>query len=241
MLRCLLVWLVVLPATLFFGTLSLLSSLVDRKGRLAHRCMVSWARMSLWVGGTTVRVEGLEHVRRDGPQIFACNHQSMVDIMVLAAHLPVQFGFVAKAELFKIPFLGWHMRRAGYIPIVRENPRLAARTLLDAADKVRAGTNTLIFPEGTRSPDGMLLPFKIGGFLLASKAGVPIVPIGIAGTRDVVLKKSLRVHKRACALVVGEPIPSAGLKGDAREELMARVRVAIEGCIEHAGKLANPD
>jgi 1-acyl-sn-glycerol-3-phosphate acyltransferase len=241
MLRSLLVWLVMVPATLGFGTLSVLSSLVDRRGKLAHACMVAWARLGLRVAGTTVRVAGLEHVGREAPQIFAANHQSLVDIMALAAHLPVQFGFVAKAELFKIPFLGWHMRRAGYIPIVRENPRLAARTLLEAADQVRAGTNILIFPEGTRSPDGTLLPFKVGGFLLAAKAGVPIVPVGIAGTRDVVPKKSLRVRECACALVIGAPIPTAGIKGEARAELMNQVREAIAVCMARAEKLTVSD
>jgi 1-acyl-sn-glycerol-3-phosphate acyltransferase len=236
-LRSLVLWPALLLDTFFFGTLSLLGSLVDPSGRFAHRCMVAWSAVNLRCAGVRLVVEGREHVSSSSPQILAANHQSMIDIIALAASLPVPFRFVAKAELFDLPFLGWHMRRAGYIAIVREAPRAAARTLLKAAEKVRSGVNAVIFPEGTRSPTGELLPFKGGGFLLAVKSGAPIVPIGIWGTREVLGKGSLRIAPGRAALVIGPAIATSAYAAAERDRLAERVREAMQACMERAQRL----
>ena len=238
MLRTVIVWPLVLMGTFFWGALSLMGSLFDASGRFAHRCMVAWSVLNLRLCGVRLVVEGHEHVLRGSPQIFAANHQSAIDIIALAASLPVPFRFVAKAELFDLPFLGWHMRRAGYIAIVRESPRAAARTLLKAADKLRSGVNAVIFPEGTRGETEELLPFKGGGFLLAVRSGAPIVPVGIWGTRAILAKGRLRLNPGPAALVIGPPIASGGFAGSDRDRLAESVREALAACIERARGLA---
>jgi 1-acyl-sn-glycerol-3-phosphate acyltransferase len=226
--------------TAFWGCLSLGGSLVDGSGRLAHGCMVAWARLNLRLAGVHIETRGLERLDTHGPQVLASNHQSLIDILALAAVLPVPFRFVAKAELFSVPFLGWHMRRAGYIGLQRGQPRTAARVLLEAARTIRSGVNTVIFPEGTRSEDGSLGSFKGGGFLLAIRAGVPVIPVGIAGSHRIVSKGSLEVNSGPVALVLGPPLPTSGLKVAQRDQLAEQVRASIGRCMEQADRLCEP-
>lgn len=226
MLRTLFAWAIGIPATALWGTLSLLGSLVERRGRWAHFCMVMWSRWGLKLMGVEIRVSGLENIRRDGPQVFAANHLSMADILVLTAALPVPFRFVAKSELFAIPFVGWHMRRAGFIPIERSRPRQAARAVIEAAARIQTGVNALIFPEGTRSSDGTLQRFKGGGFLLAIRAGVPVTPIAITGTDRIIAKGNRRIHPGVATVDISPQIQSRDF-GDDREALAAATRLAI--------------
>jgi 1-acyl-sn-glycerol-3-phosphate acyltransferase len=238
MLRSVIAWSLGVPNTVFWGSLSLVGSLVDRSGRWAHACMVWWSRTSLRLMATEVEVAGIENVLTDRPQVFAANHQSLADIVVLAANLPVPFRFVAKRELFDIPFLGWHMSRAGFIAIDRDRPRQAARTLLLAAERIGSGTNALVFPEGTRSADGTLLPFRGGGFLLAIRAGVPIVPIAIHGTARINTKGSWRVRAARARLIACPAIDPAPFGND-REAFAGAVRAEIERGLALAGDPAS--
>jgi len=225
--RTLFAWAVGAINTAFWATVSLAGSLIDGSGSWAHMCMVRWSRINLRVMGTRVEVHGLDNIRRDGGQILAANHQSMADILVLAANLPIEFRFVAKRELFDIPFLGWHMRRAGFIPIERSQPRRAARTLLEAAQRVQTGVNALVFPEGTRSHDGRLRPFLGGGFLLAMRAGVPVVPIAIDGTSIIAPKGQWTIRPAHARLTVLPAIDTVEFGRD-REALTAQVRASIQ-------------
>jgi 1-acyl-sn-glycerol-3-phosphate acyltransferase len=159
-----------------------------------------------------------------------CNHQSALDIFSLLNSLPVQFKWIAKRELFYIPFLGWAMKRAGYISLDRKHPREAIKAMDDAAKKIREGTNIIIFPEGTRSKDGHLLPFKKGGFSLALRAKVPIVPVGISGSNRLQPKGSFIPNQKGVIyLRIGKPVETAQGSRSAKTEIMMTVRQAIEG------------
>jgi 1-acyl-sn-glycerol-3-phosphate acyltransferase len=181
-------------STAFWATVSILAGLFSGTGRLQHFCMRRWSRDNLWLSRARVEIEGLENIDPARPQIFAANHSGLHDILSLAAHLPIQFRRVAKKSLFNVPFMGWHMRRSGYIPIDRENPREAARSIIEAARMIRGGVNAIAFPEGTRSRTGDIGQFRSGAFALALRAGVPLVPITLEGSYRVIMPKTLQVN-----------------------------------------------
>lgn len=214
--------------TIVFCLLSFPLALFDRDGSLIHFWIaVPWAKAILWVSGIRVRVSGLENLAEDRPRILMTNHQSTYDIFALLAHIPLHFKFILKQELMRLPFLGSAMRRAGYIGIEREDPRKAVKSMRDAAEKIRHGASVVIFPEGTRSPDGTLQSFKRGGFNLALKAGCDIVPIGIRDSYKIVPKGSFRIRKGAFDLSIGKPIPTKDYNKKNIQDLMERVRSAI--------------
>ena len=169
----------------------------------------------------------MENVIRDGPQIFASNHQSICDILVLAGYLPVQFRWIAKKELFRIPFMGWHMSRGGYISIDRSSLTQSARSVRAAAAQIKGGKSVVIFPEGTRSADGRLQPFKRGAFSLAIQAGVPVIPITIKGSHQVVRKGSLRIRPGRIRVVIDKPIPTKDYTIRDKALLAEKVRSVI--------------
>ncbi|MBW2063601.1 MAG: 1-acyl-sn-glycerol-3-phosphate acyltransferase [Deltaproteobacteria bacterium] len=193
--------------TIIVSILVLLLSLIDGSGRLVHRyCAVPWAKMILRACGVRVEVKGLENVKRGAAQIFMVNHQSIFDIFALLATLPVDFKFILKQELMRIPILGFSMRRARYIGIDRENPRSAIRSMNEAARGLEKGVSVVIFPEGTRSEDGRLQEFKPGGFHLAIRSRCDIVPIAIEGSRNITPKGSLKINKGRFSMKIGGPI-----------------------------------
>jgi 1-acyl-sn-glycerol-3-phosphate acyltransferase len=216
------VW--VIFSTLFFGILAILVSLVSRTGNLVHIIARIWGYSILLVSRVRVRVTGQENFDSSRPYIFMSNHQSNFDIPVLLAHLRSQFRWLAKAELFKIPVFGRGMRGAGYIPIDRSDRRAAIRSLQTAAETIRQGSSVMIFPEGTRSLDGKLRSFKKGGFVLAVDAGVPIVPVLISGTFDIMPKSGLRIRPGRVRIRVLPPIETAGYSRKQKDELLALVR-----------------
>jgi 1-acyl-sn-glycerol-3-phosphate acyltransferase len=220
-------WAGVGATSIFWPLLSLGSSLFDRSGRLQYRCMVQWSRWCLRSGQVRTKVLGLEHVQRDLPQIFFSSHASIADICVLGAVLPVEYHWLARKEIFKIPFIGWHLSRSGHLKIDRGDRESAVRLLREAADRVRAGANVIVFPEGTRSEDGRLQPFKKGVFHLAIDAGVPIVPIRLLGSQDIVPKGSWELRAGEVTVAIGAPIPTAGLARSDLPSLMERVRSAM--------------
>jgi 1-acyl-sn-glycerol-3-phosphate acyltransferase len=211
-------------------------SVVDKNGRKVHfHCAVPWARTILRVCGIRVNVQGLENVDPNVPRIYMTNHQSFFDIFALLACLPVNFKFILKQELMKIPFLGPAMKKAGYIGIEREDPRKAVLSMKQAADRIRNGASVVIFPEGTRSSDGRLQEFKRGGFNLAIKAGCDIVPIGIQGSFRVAPKGSLRIRRGSFGLRIGRPVSLSGLGKRDIPLLMERVRTEMVTQMEAQG------
>ena len=215
-------------STVVLSLVALLISLFDKKGEAVHRIVRFWAGLYLKAGGINVSLEGLEHLPPT-PFILMCNHQSALDIYVLLAALPFSFKFVAKRELFLIPFFGWAMKRAGYISIDRDHPRKALKAIEEAARKIRGGANILIFPEGTRSRNGELLPFMKGGFSLALKAGVPVVPVCLVNTaRLQPLGNHVPREAGDVSVLIGEHVCLLGKKPTQRGEVMEQVQAAIE-------------
>lgn len=192
-----------------------------------HRIANRWAYTLLRLTHTRVEVVGRENALGSGPQIFMANHQSDFDILLVLAHIPGQFRWIAKKELFRIPLFGRAMRKAGYIEIDRQNHAKAMESLEEAARKIRAGKSVVTFPEGTRSKDGTVQPFKQGMFHLAIHAGVPIVPISIIGAHRIMPKRSLRIHPGKITMVIGRPISVDGFPLERRTELIELVRNTI--------------
>src|SRR5213593_1081430 len=186
-----------------------------------------WARDLLDAAGTPVRVEGLERIPRDGPVVYASNHSSMFDIWALAATLPGSVRMVAKQELAKIPLLGRAMIAAGHVTIDRAHPARALEAYHRAADVIRSGVSAVLFPEGTRSRTGELLPFKNAPFGLAIAAQVPVVPLYVRNTFEILPKGGFVLRPRPIRIVIGDAISTRGMTVDQRQELRDRVHAAI--------------
>lgn len=213
--------------TIVMGSLSLTLSLYDPGGRRQHWCAQAWCRLIARTAGARVRVHGAEHIRPGASYVFLSTHQSYMDIPAMLGYLPVQLRIAAKKILFRIPFMGWHLWRAGHIPIDRSSTQDAVTSLQRAAGYLQKGICAFVFPEGTRSRDGLLHPFKKGGFKLALQAQVPIIPITIIGTRQILPPDSIIFRPGPIEMYVDEPIPTAGLTDDDIELLMRRVRAAM--------------
>jgi len=162
------------------------------------------------------------------PAVYVANHQSQFDIPALVLTMPVDFRMVAKRMLLFIPFFGWALWLAGFIFVDRGNRERAIRSLDRAAVRLRRGTSVVIFAEGTRSPDGSLLPFKRGGFVLAIQAGVPVVPVTLRGGREVLPKGSLRIRPGTIDVHFGAPIDADWYTYETRDALIGTARAAIE-------------
>jgi 1-acyl-sn-glycerol-3-phosphate acyltransferase len=198
-----------------------------RPGGIYDWATVDWSKGLLRAAGTPVQVSGLDLIPKEGPVIYASNHTSMFDIWALAATLPGSTRFVAKEELGRIPVLGLAMRRAGHIMIDRFNRARAHEAYEQAAATIRSGINPIVFPEGTRSLTGELLPFKTAPFALAITAQAPVVPVYVHGTYKIMPKGTFKLRPRPIHIEIGAPIPTVGLSLDDRTALRDRVRAAI--------------
>jgi len=214
--------------TIMLGMASLAASLFDRGGRMQHRLARLWSRLILKTVRTPLTVSGLERIDAARPAVYAANHISALDIPVLYLGLPFQFRIIAKQELFRYPFLGWHLRRSGQISVDPEGGRASLRGVRQALETLRTGTPLVIFPEGGRSRNGQVQPFMSGAFYLAIQAQADIVPMAIVGTFEALPIDTLHVKPRPLRLVIGEPIPTAGHSTRTVDALAARVRRAIE-------------
>jgi len=220
--RAILTPIVVVLAFMFLFPAVLLAGIVDDSGNWIHRLGRLWARAIIRTSGVKIEVQGHEHIPVGKPVIFACNHASQFDIPIVHEALPVQFRFVVKKELFKIPLFGFALNHAGYIPIDRSGGKAALRSVQEAAEKLRKGTSIVIFPEGTRSTDGRLMPFKVGGILIAVKAGCPIVPVAINGSHKVLPKGSIRVRPGRIKMTFGLPVQTVDTEGPIPKNIVTK-------------------
>lgn len=211
--------------TIVLGSLSLASSLFDRRDRFAHWCARAWSRLILLTTGVHVDVRSRVPLDARASYIFASNHQSIYDIPIIFASMPRQLRIVAKASLGRFPFLGWHLKWTGHLLVDRERPGPAI--LKKMAHLVHDGASLIVFPEGTRSVDGQVATFKGGLFLLAIESGLPIVPVSVAHSRHVMSKGRLMTCPGHVTVTVHEPIPTRHLsRGDARS-LAEQVRSIV--------------
>jgi 1-acyl-sn-glycerol-3-phosphate acyltransferase len=219
----------IILSTIIHGSVGVVVSFFDSIGRTQVRVARAWARSILAAAGARVTVEGLDRICSTGSYVFVANHLSYMDTPVVLSHIPVQFRFLAKRGLFQIPFLGTHLKRAGHIPVPREDPRAAVKALTQAAEIVRTHkVSVLIFPEGGRSRDGVLREFKDGAAFIAIKAEVPLVPVALAGTHELLPMGSATFHRgQRVRLRIGEPIPTAGMAAKDRRALTQAARESI--------------
>ncbi|MBW2528184.1 MAG: 1-acyl-sn-glycerol-3-phosphate acyltransferase [Deltaproteobacteria bacterium] len=222
--------LVVMPffgaSTLFWGVMAVLTSQISP--RVGFHCGTVWAWSTCRVNFNRVRVHGRERADPRQSYVMMSNHQSHFDTLAFYGHWGRQFRWVIKEELRKVPGLGWGCDAVGHIFIDRSNRQAAMASLREAQRKLPPGVSIMIFPEGKRSPDGKLQPFKRGGFVMAQELGLPILPLTIRGTGRVLPKNSLRLLPGRIDIVVHDPIDPAAYGSDGRDQLVADVRAAIE-------------
>jgi 1-acyl-sn-glycerol-3-phosphate acyltransferase len=241
MLRGLLTILTFVVVTTVLGLAAIVSGLVTGRTTVVFRLGRLWARAHLKVMGIAPVYSGLEHAAGTAPRIFLPNHISTLDIWVLAPVLPLTTRFVSKRTIFWIPVLGQAMAVAGFIPIDRQDRASAIRSLSRATEEIRKGASVILFPEGTRSRDGRLARFKRGAFHLALEAGVPVVPVAISGTFNVVKPRSIVVRPGPVHVTFAPPIDLADYAGDL-EGLMAKVRSEIAALLpeDQLGAVKSP-
>jgi 1-acyl-sn-glycerol-3-phosphate acyltransferase len=214
--------------TVFWSSLALPVAFLDRSGESVVWIIRQWIRWTLASCGVRVEREGFEHIDPRRSYVFMSNHQSVFDVAVIVHTLPVSFRFVAKKELTRIPFFGWALLASDHVIIDRGHREKSVRSLRRATERIRAGINVIIFPEGTRSPTGELREFKSGGFQLAIEAQAPILPVTVSGTQRITPKGSLRIESGVVKVVYGKPIETRGLGVEERKGLRDVVRRAIE-------------
>jgi 1-acyl-sn-glycerol-3-phosphate acyltransferase len=210
----------------FFGAGSLITSFFDPDGRRQHAFARAWSRMILSTSMSPVELVGAENLLP--ASVVAPNHISAMDIPVLYTQLPFPFRIVANKNLFSYPFLGWHLRRSGQIPIDRTTPKTTIKTLSTAVEDLQKGISVVIFPEGGRSNNGQVQPFMNGAFYLAVKAQAPVLPVAIVGTYEMLPMDTFHIRPRPLKFVVGKAIATTGLTLRDLDELAAQVKTAIE-------------
>jgi 1-acyl-sn-glycerol-3-phosphate acyltransferase len=224
--------------TIVLGTMSVVSTVFDRSGDFGHWCARAWATLILKTTGVRVAVMGLERLDFGRSYVFASNHQSIYDIPIVFASLPLQLRIVAKASLGRFPFLGWHLQRTGHLLVDRHNP--GAGILKKMARLVADKRSLIIFPEGTRSVDGTVARFKGGVFLLATDARLPVVPVSVAGSRHVMKKGRLMVCPGEVTLTIHEPLDTAGVTRDQVRPFAEHVRDVVRRNVDEPASAGAP-
>jgi len=226
-----LTYLLLLPlvasATVFFGSISLMVGLWDKNGREQHALARVWARVLLRIAFAPVTLEHAERLCAHETAVYASNHLSYYDTPVLYAKLPFQFRILAKAPLWKVPFIGWYLERSGQVSIDQSSARAGVASLGRGAKTLEAGMPLVIFPEGGRAATGELQPMAAGAAWMAIRAQVPIVPLTLVGTYELLPIHVYVLRPRPLKLIVGEPISTVGMTTKDAEALMERVRGVI--------------
>ncbi len=225
--RTVLAWIIGTLGMLIIGWTTQLVGLFDPTQDKAHNCSCSWSKLIIWLTGVKVVVNGLEHLDRNNPQVLVANHQGSFDIWALSSQLPIQFRWVVKKELFKIPALGGAMRAAGDISLDRSNPRQAMKDIKLGLERLKQGRSLIVFPEGTRTRDGKVGEFKAGALLLAFQSRVPIVPVSIKGSFDIMPKNSIWLHPQTIWITIHPPVSVKSLSRQDKKAIPERLRQII--------------
>ncbi|MCM3874908.1 MAG: 1-acyl-sn-glycerol-3-phosphate acyltransferase [Thermoanaerobaculia bacterium] len=233
-------WAVIALTATAYGLLAILTSWIPPRGRLYLFWARLWARSILFLTGIPATIETASEAAALPQAIYMSNHESGIDILLLLLVIPQDVRFLAKRSLFYVPFMGWSMWLAGFVPVDRQRTE-KARDVLSGLDRCLAkGVSILIFPEGTRSRDGRLGAFKKSGFLTALKSGVPIVPVGVSGARAVLGAQGMIVRRGPVCVRAGQSIPTEGLGVKDRRALMSQVRAEILRLAGAREELRNP-
>jgi 1-acyl-sn-glycerol-3-phosphate acyltransferase len=233
-LRSFAVWCVIVVDTIVFGILSMPLSLLPGGGESFRRLSKGWSAVLLTAAGVRIRLLHADRLTRGSRYVIASNHESFFDIPVLFASLPMPVRFVAKRNLFRLPFLGWSMAAAGFVPVDRRDHSHGREVLDTALSRLRDDRSLVVFPEQTRTRTGELSPFKSGAAVFAIKSGMPILPLGIVGTFAVHRRGGFRIRPGAVTVAVGELIDVAGKTTRDRAAVTARLRGAIEALRDEA-------
>jgi 1-acyl-sn-glycerol-3-phosphate acyltransferase len=228
-------------ATAFFGCISLVCGLWDRSGGQQHLVARAWARTLLLLSLSPVRVVGAEKLSHFPVAVYASNHLSYMDTPVLFAKLPFQFRILAKQMLWKVPFVGWYLNRSGQVPVDGGSPRSAVAGLLRGVAALKAGMPLVLFPEGARSPDGRLQAAHSGCAFMAIRAGVPLVPLALVGTYELLPIHVYTLRPRPLRIIVGDPIPTAGLTTRDADALTERLYAEISKMYYQYSDITSPD
>ncbi len=222
-------WLVFIPflavSSIFWGIVALAVGKIS--SHLSHHCGTIWAFCLCWVNFTIVSVRGRKHAKKDQSYIIMCNHQSQFDILAFYGYWGWQFRWVMKHELRKVPGVGWGSIATGHIFIDRTDPEKAIASLEAARPLLTGGVSAIFFPEGSRSRDGRMREFKKGGFMMALQMGLPILPITISGSRQVLPGKSLKLLPGFIRIQVHEPVDVTEYGLERRDELIRDVRATV--------------
>ena len=228
-------------ATAFFGCISLVCGLWDRSGGQQHLVARAWARTLLLLSLSPVRVVGAEKLSHFPVAVYASNHLSYMDTPVLFAKLPFQFRILAKQMLWKVPFVGWYLNRSGQVPVDGGSPRSAVAGLLRGVAALKAGMPLVLFPEGARAPDGRLQAAHSGCAFMAIRAGVPLVPLALVGTYELLPIHVYTLRPRPLRIIVGDPIPTAGLTTRDADALTERLYAEISKMYYQYSDITSPD
>jgi 1-acyl-sn-glycerol-3-phosphate acyltransferase len=230
MIRIFLALVTIIIMTLACGLPAIITGIFNPYSRINYYLGQIWSRSILWVAGTRIIVEGLSNIDVHRQYVFIGNHQSHFDVLVVFSRIPMTLRFLTKKELFKVPVFGWALSAIGMIKIDRADHEKSVKSMNEALEIIRKNTISLVvFPEGTRSPDGKMGPFKKGGFIMAIKGKIPIVPVSLAGSRFILPKHSMRLKAGTIKMVVGKPIDTVDFTYSDRAELMAKtIRVISE-------------
>ncbi len=235
-LRAALTVLFIAVVTILGSLVGLATRLVDKSGDLILDLARAWSRWITSFAGVKIVVENRANLLPDRPYVFMANHASSLDIWAVFVAIPRRIRLIAKRQLARIPLFGWVMWAGRFIFIDRQNGVAARRSIDEAGRRIHDGDSVLLFPEGTRTRDGTLGTFKKGGFHLAIKAGVPIVPLALRGTRELMPAGSLLLRSGTMTVIIGEPIATQGLSDEERATLNERVRVAVEVLLTEKSK-----
>ena len=222
-------------ATAAFGSVSLLASLTEADGRRQHRIAQAWARTCLHIARSPIHITGLDVVHEHPVAVYCCNHLSFMDTPAIFAALPFPFRILARSDLWRLPFIGWHLNRSGQIAVAVDNPRASIASLTNGVRALKAGMPLFVFPEGGRSRDGQLQTFMSGPAYMAIRASVPVIPMALVGTYELLPIHTRHFSPRSLELRIGAPIPTTGMIARQAEALTAQVREAI-----HTLQLAPP-